>query len=137
MKIVFKSLLLSPNTILMLMPRWKIRLNVPHADDVYQGLIQGGWIGCLVTPLWVTLSMRTIKHAIHSQGNRAKQKTVRQLVHMLTLSEFKGYGNTVGILTFCAGGGTSPFHTPLLNLVLVTPAAKFLDQPLCLLYILV
>ena len=24
-----------PNTMLMLMPRWKIRLNVPHGDDVY------------------------------------------------------------------------------------------------------
>ena len=92
----------------------------------YQGLIQGGWIGCLVTPLWVTLSTRTIKHAIHSQGNRAKQDS--KTVHML--SEFKGYGNTVGILAHCGGGGTSPFHAPLLNLVLVTPAAKFLDQPL-------
>ena len=94
-----------------------------------QGLIQGGWIGCLVTPLWVTLSTRTIKHAIHSQGNRAKQDS--KTVHML--SEFKGYGNTVGILAHCGGGGTSPFHAPLLNLVLVTPAAKFLDQPLIIL----
>ena len=30
----------------------------------------------------------------------------------------------------CAGGGTSPSHAPLLYLVLVTPAPKFLDQPL-------
>ena len=43
-------------------------------------------------------------------------------VHML--SEFKGYGNTVGILAYynvlCAGGGTSPFHAPLLNLRLLS-----------------
>ena len=81
------------------------------------GLIQGGggggggaWIGCLVTPLWVTLSTRTIKHAIYSQGNRAKQKTERQCTRCLS----SGYGNTVGILVyynvFCVGGGTSPFH---------------------------
>ena len=102
------------------------RYKTPLQTREKQGLIQGGWIGCLVTPLWVTLSTRTIKHAIHSQGNRAKQDS--KTVHML--SEFKGYGNTVGILAHCGGGGTSPFHAPLLNLVLVTPAAKFLDQPL-------
>ena len=31
----FQELIALPNIILMLMPRWKIRLNVPHADDVY------------------------------------------------------------------------------------------------------
>ena len=56
-------------------------------------------------------------------GKSKESKTVH------TLSEFKGYGNTVGILAyynvFCAGGGTSPSHAPLLNLVLLShPRSK-------------
>ena len=32
-----------------------VALSLPglHPDRPLQGLIQGGWIGCLVTPLWV------------------------------------------------------------------------------------
>ena len=50
----------------------------------YAGADPGGRVGCLVTPLWVTLSTRTIKHAIQSQGNCAKQKTVRQCTRCLS-----------------------------------------------------
>ena len=76
----------------------------------------GGWIGCLVTPLWVKLSTQTMKI-----GNHAKQRTVRHVQCARCLS--LGHGNPDRKLivklflasVHSAGGGTTSFHAPLLN----------------------
>ena len=95
----------------------------------------GGWIGCLVTPLWVKLSTQTIKI-----GNHVKLRTVRHVQCARCLSS--GHGNPDGklIVSFCTlcGRGHIPFpcSPPQLcqqcgtGLYSVTPAPKFLDQPL-------
>ena len=77
-------------------------------NAINQGLIRGGggWIGCLVTPLWVKLSTQTMKI-----GNHAKQRTVRHVQCARCLSS--GHGNPDGklVVSFCilCGRGHIPF----------------------------
>ena len=72
------------------------------------GADPGGWIGCLVTPLWVKLSTRTMKI-----GNHAKQRTVRHVQCARCLSSERGNPDgklivKLSFYTLCGRG-----HIPL------------------------
>ena len=67
----------------------------------------GGWIGCLVTPLWVKLSTRTMKI-----GNHAKQIKDSKTCTVCTLSEFRAWKSRWKIdISFCTLCGRG--HIPL------------------------
>ena len=90
---------------------------------IQQELVQGGWIGCLVTPLGFEMSTETIKKMLSPTSKHFDVCMGVQLESVIT------------IYSFCAlwwEGGASPSHTLPLTMAPVNPAPKFLDQPLIL-----